>query len=151
MDMLTRVKEFAYRKHKFQKDDNGIPYLYHLIEVANLVAMVSDDYELICAAYLHDTLEDTNTTYEELQKEFGLRVANLVYEVTHEGTKDEVGYYFPRLKSKEAIILKFADRLSNLTRMQNWDEKRREHYLKKSKFWNSDDKKRLLSERQSSL
>ena len=55
-----------------------------------------------------------------------------------EGKKDEKGYWFPRLKSKDAIIVKFADRLSNLSRMDVWDEERQQHYLKKSKFWRSE-------------
>ena len=56
-------------------------------------------------------------------------------EVTHEGQKDEYGYYFPRLKSQTGIMLKLADRLSNISRMQSWSKKRRSHYLRKTKFW----------------
>ena len=48
------------------------------------------------------------------------------------------GYWSPRLKTKRGIILKFADRLSNLSRIESWDKKRQEHYLKKSKFWKSE-------------
>ena len=60
-------------------------------------------------------------------------------EVTQEEVeKDQKGYYFPRLKSKEAILIKFADRLSNLSRMSSWNMKRQEQYLRKSKFWNSE-------------
>lgn len=94
--------------------------------------------DVICAAYLHDTLEDTDTTYDELVKEFGPRVAELVYEVTQEGSKDNYGYYFPRLKSKDAILIKFADRASNIARMDAWPESRKEQYLNKSKFWRSE-------------
>jgi hypothetical protein len=52
-----------------------------------------------------------------------------------ESEKDSYGYYFPRLKSQKAITIKFADRLSNLSRMNAWDEERRRQYLAKSKFW----------------
>lgn len=62
-------------------------------------------------------------------------------EVTHEGQKDEYGYYFPRLKTKEGIMLKFADRLSNLSRMDNWNERRVAHYIKKSRFWKQSEQK----------
>ena len=101
----------------------------------NILHTITEDIDIICAAYLHDTLEDTATTYEELKKEFGQRVADLVLELTHEGKKDEFGYYFPRLKSKDAIIIKFADRLSNLSRMDSWDIGRQAQYVSKSRFW----------------
>ncbi len=87
------------------------------------------------AGLLHDTIEDTNTTYEELVQFFGNRVADLVMEVTHEGQKNSKGFYFPRLKSKEGILIKFADRLSNLSRMSTWNEDRKAQYLRKSNFW----------------
>ena len=123
-------------KHKGQKDDNGKDYFSaHIIRVSGIVQFVIRDDEVIAAAYLHDTIEDTSATYKDLVKEFGLRVADLVMELTHEGTKDNHGYYFPRLKSKEGIMIKFADRLSNISRMETWDAARQEHYLKKSRFW----------------
>ncbi len=103
--------------------------------MAHIVTTAIDDDEMVAASYLHDTLEDTDTTYEELKREFGERVANLVHEVTHEGQKDNYGYYFPRLKSKDAIIIKLADRINNLTRMDSWDIARQEHYLQKTRFW----------------
>jgi (p)ppGpp synthase/HD superfamily hydrolase len=56
-------------------------------------------------------------------------------EVTHEESNDNFGYYFPRLKTREGIMIKLADRLSNISRMDSWDIARREHYLKKTKFW----------------
>lgn len=127
---------FARKKHAGQYDDNGESYFEsHIWQVYRIISEVTNDEDVICAAFLHDTIEDTNTTYEELVNEFSKRVADLVMEVTHEGKKDQHGYYFPRLKSKEAILIKFADRLSNLSRMQSWDEKRQNQYLKRSKFW----------------
>jgi (p)ppGpp synthase/HD superfamily hydrolase len=127
---------FAYRKHKGQLDDSGLPYFdAHILNVVNIIKNVTTDVDVICAAYLHDTIEDTETTYEEIKEEFGKRVADLVMEVTHDGQKDNVGYYFPRLKSQEGIMIKLADRLSNISRMEAWDISRREHYLKKTRFW----------------
>lgn len=129
---------FAVQKHGDQKDDCGKDYFAsHLVQVAQILMHVTKDNEIIAAAFLHDTLEDTDTTYEELEATFGKRIAGLVHEVTHEGKKDEKGFYFPRLESRDAILIKFADRLSNLSRMESWDEKRKQHYLKKSKFWKS--------------
>ena len=107
----------------------------HILPVGEAVSILTNDEDIICAAFLHDILEDTNTTYEELVKEFGKRVADFVNEVTHEGKEDEYGFYFPRLKSKEAIMIKLIDRASNISRMNSWDEKRKKQYLKRTKFW----------------
>lgn len=129
-----RAFKFAKEKHKGQFDDEGEPYYYHPIQVANIVSIISKDVELQIVALLHDVLEDTDCSYDELKIKFGKNVADLVLELTHEGNK-EIGYSFPRLKSKKAILIKFCDRISNLSRMSGWSEKRQSHYLKKSKFW----------------
>lgn len=140
--MILKAIEFASKKHEGQKDDSGKDYFEaHLTQVANLVRLVTDDENMICAAYLHDTLEDTNTTFIELVLKFNWVIACLVEELTHEGKKEENGHYFPRLKSKKAITIKFADRLSNISRMESWDKDRQNHYLKKSKFWKDSIKK----------
>lgn len=137
-NIVERARVFAMEKHKGQLDDDGWPYIFHPDRVACIIREITEDQDLIAAAYLHDTIEDTSTTYDELVRSFGSIIADLVMEVTHEGKKDEYGYWFPRLKTKKGIMLKFADRLSNLSRMGSWDEKRKEHYLKKSKFWKSE-------------
>ena len=99
-----------------------------------------EDFQLQSAALLHDTLEDTDVTYETLVSEFGVDVANLVHEVTHERRADNKGWYFPNLHSIRGVVLKFADRTSNLSRMEGvWNAKRIEKYIKKSKFWQSED------------
>jgi (p)ppGpp synthase/HD superfamily hydrolase len=130
-----RALHFAQEKHLEQKDDDGNPYVEHCLRVASAVQQITDKENVIAAAYLHDTIEDTDTTYEELVEYFNKEVANLVMEVTHEGTYDAYGYYFPRLKSADAIIIKLCDRADNINRMSSWDDKRKSHYLKKTKFW----------------
>lgn len=138
MNKQFKASQFAFEKHKDQLDDSGKPYfLSHIVQVVSILQEVTDDDTILAAAWLHDTIEDTETTYKELEINFGRKIAELVMEVTHEGKKDAKGYYFPRLKSREAILIKFADRLSNLSRMEPWDEKRKQHYLNKSKFWKS--------------
>ncbi len=136
MNMIEKAKFFGIEKHKDQLDDDGEPYFWsHCWVVASAVHTITNDEDVIIAALLHDTIEDTDTTYEELEKEFGKKVADLVMEVTHEGTKDNYGYYFPRLKSKGAILIKLIDRASNISRMDSWDEERKKHFLKRTKFW----------------
>jgi ubiquinone/menaquinone biosynthesis C-methylase UbiE len=137
-DKLLKAIAFAKEKHRGQLDDNGKDYFEeHCLQVYKILMTITKDENILCAGLLHDTLEDTKTTYNELVETFGNDIADLVMEVTHEGTKHK-GYYFPRLKTQRGIMLKFADRLSNLSRMEAWDDKRREHYLKKSKFWKSE-------------
>ncbi len=140
MDSLVdQAREFAKKKHLNHYDDEGKPYFdAHLEQVVAILKTVTNDQNILAAAYLHDVIEDTDTSYQEVEEHFGKRVADLVHEVTHEGHKDEKGYYFPRLHSKDAILLKFADRLSNLSRMHCWPEKRQQQYLKRSKFWRSE-------------
>lgn len=136
MTVEQKVIAFAKKKHKGQKDDDGRDYFEaHLQHVVEILKTASADGFVIMAGYLHDCLEDTDTTYEELEREFGEKVAKLVNEVTHEGKKDNTGYYFPRLKTKDGILIKFADAMSNLTRMGTWNESRQAHHLKHSKFW----------------
>lgn len=136
--MIYTAKQFAMSKHYGQLDDSGQDYFdAHIRKVVEILRVVGASQTVIEAAYLHDTLEDTNTTYEDLVKYFGKEVADLVNEVTHEGD-ETLGYYFPRLKSKEAVMIKFADRLSNLSRMEPWSDRRRDHYVKRSKFWKSE-------------
>src|ERR1700690_3610064 len=133
--LFLRAYDYAQLAHGNQLDDDGRPYIEHLIQVMKILQNVTDDEEVLAAGMLHDTLEDTDTDYADLLLRFGKRVADLVLEVTHEGKGgDHIGYYFPRLKSREAILIKFADRLSNLTRMSSWNQKRQDHYLRKSKF-----------------
>lgn len=130
--------EFAKGAHKGVTDDMGKDYFsVHVAHVVDILLQVTDDEILLKAACLHDTIEDTDITYEEVARLFGKPVADLVMEVTHEGTKETGGHYFPRLSSYRGYLLKFADRLSNLSRMDAWDKGRKEHYLARSRFWKS--------------
>lgn len=132
--IITRARQFATKKHKGQVDDIGLPYILHPLRVAQMLTITTGNSYIIAAGWLHDVLEDTDTTFEELEISFGEVVANLVFEVTktigHNGRA-----MFPNLKSRDAILIKFADRLDNLSRMESWDEERRAAYMKKSMFW----------------
>jgi (p)ppGpp synthase/HD superfamily hydrolase len=131
--------DFSKKKYERELDDDGkTPYFdSHILKVVAILRCVTSDQNIITAAYLHDTIEDSGTTYQEIAELFGGRVAGLVYEVTHEG-KGRENYYFPRLKSREAIMLKFADRLSNISRMTVWPEDKQADYLRRSKFWKTE-------------
>jgi GTP pyrophosphokinase len=136
--LVDKALELASEKHKGQLDDQDRPYFFaHIVQVHSILKDITDDEEILCAGILHDILEDTDTTYEELVHEFNKPIADLVYELTQEGNR-EIGYYFPRLVSKKGVMVKFADRLSNLSRMNDWPGDRQLTYLRMSKFWSTE-------------
>jgi len=140
--LVDKALEFASERHKNQLDDQGRPYFFaHIVQVYGILIDVSDDTEVLCAGLLHDTLEDTDTSYEELSKLFTPNIAEIVRMVTH----SEDGKNFPHLKPTEeynmlfhkAVLVKFADRLSNLSRMESWSNEKRKLYINSSKFWDA--------------
>lgn len=135
VELIKKAAKFAAIKHEGQTYGVDSPFIVHPKQTASVLSKVTDDPNMIAAAWLHDTLEDTDTTYEELVTEFNEDIASLVREVTHKGQRDHIGFYFPNLKTQRGIMLKFADRLSNLSHMENWPEAKQRHYLKKSTFW----------------
>jgi GTP pyrophosphokinase len=133
--LIDKALEYASEKHKGQLDDQGRPYFFaHVVQVYGILQDVTDDEEIICAGILHDVIEDTDTTYEEILHEFNREIADLVKDLTHNGDRD-TGYFFPHLRTRKAVMVKFADRLSNLSRMEDWPGDRQEQYLKMSRFW----------------
>jgi (p)ppGpp synthase/HD superfamily hydrolase len=111
---------FATEKHfgqtrRFTKE----PYINHPKRVAEIVEQYTDDENLIVAAILHDALEDTPTTFDELAREFNLTIADLVWELTNdEGRIDELGkalYLLEKMidMTDDALLIKLADRLDN--------------------------------------
>jgi len=133
--LVDKALEFASEKHKGQLDDQGRPYFFaHIVQVHSILKDVTDDEEVLCAGILHDVIEDTDTSYEDLIKEFNKPIADLVRELTQQGSW-ETGYYFPHLKTRKAVMVKFADRLSNLSRMDDWPGDRQQEYLGMSRFW----------------
>lgn len=118
--MIKRAAAFAAKAHHgvFRKGTE-IPYITHPMETAVIVSGFTDDEEMIAAALLHDVVEDTRVTREELLKEFGTRVAELVLEETEDKTRSwqerkEHTVCHLREASREAKILALGDKLSNM-------------------------------------
>ncbi len=133
-----KALDYASKKHKGQLDDRGRPYFFaHVIQVYNVLQDVTDDEATLCGGLLHDVIEDTDTTYDDLLHEFNREIADLVMEVTHEGTGYR-DYYWPRLKSRKAIMIQFADRLSNMSRMREWPGDIQQQFLEASVFWRTE-------------
>lgn len=129
-DLINKAMILAEKLHDGQKRDSGKPYSWHTNKVASILKLVTSDPSIICAGYLHDTLEDCNITKEEIAHDFGNRVADLVFEVTKTGEN-----CFPNLKSRDAFLIKFADRLQNLSDMVTWTPEQMQVYMNKSIFW----------------
>ena len=138
--LVDKALEFASERHKGQLDDQGRPYFFaHVVQVYGILIDVSDDTEVLCAGLLHDILEDTDSSYDELRSLFTPNIAEIVKMVTH----SEESKFFPDLKTTEvynllfhnAVLVKFADRLSNLSRMESWSDEKRNEYINSSKFW----------------
>lgn len=141
--LLLKAVHFAANKHRDQrrKDVHASPYINHPINVAQILADVGgvDDIEILAAAVLHDTVEDTETTIGELVKEFGSRVARVVGEVTDDKTlpkaeRKQLQIEHARHISEEGALVKIADKISNVEDVTNnppegWDDKRRREYL----------------------
>lgn len=121
--LVLHAIDFAARKHADQrrKDDKGSPYINHPIAVALLLADVGDvrDAEVLAAAVLHDTLEDTNTTRDELERAFGARVCGMVEEVTDnrqlpKSERKRLQIANASRLSPEAVLIKLGDKISNV-------------------------------------
>jgi guanosine-3',5'-bis(diphosphate) 3'-pyrophosphohydrolase len=120
---LSRAADFAARQHVAQrrKGEAAEPYVNHLVEVAALLAEATggNDVVLLMGGLLHDTIEDTDATYEDLADRFGDDVAELVREVTDDKSlkKEErkrLQIENTPKKSRRAKLLKIADKTSNL-------------------------------------
>ncbi len=118
--MVEKAVEFAVKCHEGTcRKGTCIPYIVHPLETAVIVSLMTADQELICAALLHDVIEDAGVTKLQLEKEFGSRVAQLVMEETEDKTKswkERKAATLEHLKhaSMEIKILVLADKLSNL-------------------------------------
>jgi len=144
---LTRALMFAAQKHTDQrrKGDRAEPYVNHLMDVVDTLARHTGgrDVELLIAGALHDTIEDTETEYEELKREFGENVADIVRECTDDKSlpkqerKRLQAEHAPH-KSDRARMVKIADKTSNLRTIfdsppPDWDDARKLDYFNWSK------------------
>lgn len=124
-EKLKRAYEYAKEMHKDQKRESGEPYITHPLAVASILVDLGMDTDAICAALLHDVVEDTDATYDDVKNMFGADVANLVDGVTKLdkiklATKEEQQaenirkIFLSMSKDIRVIIIKLADRLHNM-------------------------------------
>ena len=135
-EKLKRAYEYASAAHKGVKRKSGEPYIIHPVEVALILSDLRMDVDTLCAALLHDTIEDTDTTAAALEEQFGVQVSQLVQGVTKitrievESLTDEQAATMRKMfvamsKDIRVIVIKLADRLHNMRTLSALKEDRR--------------------------
>src|ERR1700749_601977 len=121
--LVSEAAELAARRHNgmARKGRGNEPYINHLAEVANLLSAATEgaDAELVAAGWLHDSIEDTQTTREELARKFSERVASVVVECTDDmslpkAERRRLQVVNASHKSPSARLIKIADKISNI-------------------------------------
>ncbi|MBO5078819.1 MAG: bifunctional (p)ppGpp synthetase/guanosine-3',5'-bis(diphosphate) 3'-pyrophosphohydrolase [Oscillospiraceae bacterium] len=129
MTMIDRAVEYAREKHKEQKRKDGSPYIIHPLAVAEIVAEMGLDVDAILGALLHDCIEDTDASHDEIARIFGNTAAELVEGVTkltranfsssEEQQMENLRKMFMAMsKDIRVVLIKIADRLHNMRTMQ---------------------------------
>ena len=145
--LLLKALAFAAHKHRDQrrKDAEASPYINHPIALADVLVNEGGltDVEVLCAALLHDTVEDTATTHEELVNAFGSRIARIVAEVTDDkrlpkAERKRLQVEHAASISHGAKLVKLADKICNLRDVverppAKWDLQRRREYFEWAK------------------
>ena len=145
--LLLKALAFAAHKHRDQrrKDAEASPYINHPIALADVLVNEGGvtDIEVLCAALLHDTLEDTATTPAELADAFGERIAGIVAEVTDDtalpkAERKRLQVEHAGSLSPQARLVKLADKICNLRDVAlrppaSWDLERRREYFEWAK------------------
>ena len=129
MALIDRAVTYAGNKHREQKRKDGSPYIIHPLAVAEIVAETGLDTDAILGAILHDCLEDTDSTYDEIARQFGSTVAELVegvtkltrvqYSTLEEQQMENLRKMFMAMsKDIRVVLIKICDRLHNTRTME---------------------------------
>ena len=129
MELIDQAVEYANAKHKFQKRKDGSPYIIHPLAVAQIVTEMGLDSDAVLGALLHDCIEDTDASHEEIARLFGDTVAELVEGVTkltranfstsEQAQMENLRKMFMAMsKDIRVVLIKIADRLHNMRTMQ---------------------------------
>ncbi|MBF9060307.1 HD domain-containing protein [Rhodobacterales bacterium HKCCSP123] len=143
-ERIARAAKLAEERHRGQvrKGPEALPYVTHCEEVARLVETHGGDEDAIAAAWLHDIVEDTDTTLEEVEALFGRSVADIVAEVTDDPALDKQAARAEQVrsaptKSPSAALVKAADQTSNMlsiiTTPPYWSRQRAYDYIAKAR------------------
>jgi GTP pyrophosphokinase len=142
-ELLRRAYDLADQAHADQKRASGEPYIQHCLAAAQMLADLRLDTDTLAAALLHDTLEDTEVTYEQLEEEFGQEIAKLVDGVSKLGQIDQLSgmgerniredaqaeslrkMFLAMVDDVRVVLIKLADRLHNMRTLGSLPEHKR--------------------------
>jgi len=112
-----KAKEFAIKTHGKQQYGNR-PYSFHLESVVQVAKDINWENDIILECWLHDNIEDCDVSYQDIEREFGKDVAEIVYAVTYElgrNRKESKAKIFPKIRANEkALCVKLCDRIANI-------------------------------------
>ncbi len=149
-NLLRRAFNLANQAHENQKRASGEPYIQHCLAVAQMLAELRLDTDTLAAALMHDTLEDTDVTYEELETEFGGEIARLVDGVTKLGQIDQLSgmsernlkedtqaeslrkMFLAMVDDVRVVLIKLADRLHNMRTLSSLPEHKRKRIARET-------------------
>ena len=157
MSKLESAELFAKNKHRDQQYGNK-PYWNHLVGVVSRLKSIGvTDEDVLCSAWLHDTIEDTDATFDEIYQRFGRGVAVMVSSLTKDNTlpkSKKEKQYLTQLKDApwEAQLIKLCDISANLSELKNssWSKTRKKNYIKR-KLQNLDAIKSGISDNKSKI
>lgn len=137
IQLLAKAFNFSAHAHRYQKrkDPEASPYIVHPAALADVLAQHDADAITIVAALLHDTVEDTDATFEEIEHEFGKEIADIVREVTGDkslpkDTRKELEVAHAATASRRAKMVKIADKADNLKNFPpDWTQERISGYF----------------------
>lgn len=138
-NLTPKAITYASEQHATQKRKTGEPYITHPLEVSSIVRQYTTDDNLIVAAILHDTIEDTSTTYAELKEKFNKKIADNVLALTNNKPKmNAIGkpkYLVDKMKKMTdgQLIIKLADRLHNVSSLKGTDKKFYDRTIRQTK------------------
>ena len=139
LDMKNKInlsKQYAIKQHKGQyRKNNKTPYWYHLRDVVNNLEMMGiEDESILCAGWLHDSIEDTSFDFDDVSKSFGKKIAQIVSDLTKETRlpkNQQEKNYLKQLSASswQAKVVKFADILANISDLKNSELTKKEKII----------------------
>ncbi len=143
LQIVEKAYAYADEKHKEQVRKSGEPYIIHPVHVAHTIANFGLDPQSVCAALLHDVVEDTDTPLEEIEREFSEEIAMLVDGVTKLGkiptsSKEEQQIenlrkmFFAMAKDIRVVVIKLADRLHNVQTLKYMKEEKQRYIARET-------------------
>jgi len=141
--LIQKAGDFAKRVHQGQERASGDPYIIHPIEVAEILSQMRLDVASVVAGLLHDTIEDTPVSLEDIKKEFGLEIAHLVDGVTKlskiqfSSAEEKQAENFRKMimamaKDIRVVLIKLSDRLNNMRTLEHLSEERQQNIARET-------------------